>query len=290
MRRILFKVRFLGLITIAAVAATWPMAAQAATNPALGSAAGFAVLAGTAASCTTSSVTGNVGVNFNPPTTAGCNAQFAPGAYHDFQTALTTAKPTTCTDTIGSTFSTASISLGSGTHCTGAGLTFTDQTLKLTGPGPWNFVIGAGFTATNLKVVMANSGNPCNVFWWVGAAATLTVNKPVSAPFKGTILGAGAITITGSHSDPTALTLTGRVWATTAVTITDSTIVGCNAAGVPGQRCEQDEDTDEDGAHHGDGDDHGDGDEHHAVRHANDSEGSRHRDDSEGCDSEDSHQ
>ena len=222
MKHLVFKLRFIGLVAFAMLAGLWPVAAQAATNPSLGSAAGFAVLAGTAATCTTSSITGGVGVNFKPPTTAGCHAQYAPLAFSAFQSAL--GKKPTCTDTIGSTFPTASIYLGSGTYCTGAALTFTDQTLNLTGNGPWNFVIGQGFTGTDLKVV---SGNPCNVFWWVGAAATLTVDDAVSTPFQGTILGAGAISLTGVAGDPSALTLTGHVWATTAVAITNSTIVGC---------------------------------------------------------------
>jgi len=244
------------------------VAAQAATNPALGSAAGFAVLAGTAASCTTSTITGKVGVDFTPPTTAGCNAQFAHAAFLASRSAFAGPRPG-CTSTVGSTFPAASTNLGTGTYCTGAALTFTDQTLNLTSSGPWNFVIGAGFTTTNLKVVMADGGNPCNVFWWVGADATLTVNKPVSAPFQGTILGGGDITLTGSASDRTALTLTGHVWAKTAVTITNATIVGCTAAGVPGQGCE---------------DENGDGGQtgHHTGQHADG--------DSEGCASEDSHQ
>ena len=226
MKHMVFKFRFIGLVALAMLAGLWPVAAQAATNPTLGRAAGFAVLAGTAATCTTSSITGGVGVNFNPPTTAGCNAQFAHSAYMAFQSALGT-KPT-CTDNIIlDTFTGGSSSLGSGTHCAAAGLTFTDHTLNLTGSGPWNFVIGAGFTTTDLNVVMPIGGNPCNVFWWIGADATLTVDDNVSTPFQGTILGAGAITLTGLAGHPTALTLTGHVWATTAVTITDSTIVGC---------------------------------------------------------------
>jgi hypothetical protein len=243
---LVFKLRFVGLVAFAMVAALWPVTSQAATNPTLGNAAGFAVLAGTAASCTTSTITGGVGVNFNPPTTAGCNAQYAPGAYKAFQNVLTGTKPA-CVTTIGSTFPNATTNLAPGTYCTGAGLTFTDQTLNLTGTGSWNFEIGAGFTATNLSVLMANSGNPCNVFWWIGADATVTVNKPVSAPFQGTLLGAGAITLTGSASDRTALTLTGHVWATTAVTMTDSTIVGCNAAGTVGCSKTKGEDSSESG-------------------------------------------
>jgi ice-binding like protein len=238
-KHLILKLRFIGLVALALAGATSPVAAQAATSPALGSAAGFAVLAGTAATCTTSTITGNVGVNFNPPTTAGCNAQYAPGAFKAFQSELTGTKPP-CVTAVGSTFPDATTNLGPGTYCAAAGLTFTDQTLNLTGTGSWFFEIGAGFTGTNLNVVMADGGNPCNVFWWIGADATLTVNKPVSAPFQGTILGGGAITLTGSASDPSALTLTGHVWATTAVTMTNSTIVGCTGgAGHEKEHCNQ---------------------------------------------------
>ena len=93
MKHLVFKLRFIGLVAFAMLAALWPVTSQAATNPTLGNAGGFAVLAGTAASCTTSTITGGVGVNFNPPTTAGCNAQYAPGAYKAFQNVLTGTKP-----------------------------------------------------------------------------------------------------------------------------------------------------------------------------------------------------
>ncbi len=239
MKHLVFKLRFIGLVAFGLVGAMWPIAAQAANNPNLGNAAGFAVLAGKAATCTTSSITGGVGVNFTPPITAGCNAQYAPGAFSAFQKVLLGTKPA-CDTTIGTTFPTATINLGPGTYCDPAALTFTDQTLNLTGTGSWNFEIAAGFTTTDLKVVMTDGGNPCNVFWWIGADATLTVDDAVSTPFQGTILGAGSITLTGSDGDPTALTLTGHVWATTAVTITNSTIIGCNAAGKPAkQHCNQ---------------------------------------------------
>jgi len=224
------------------------MTAQAAALG--GTAAGYAVLAGTAASCTTSTITGKVGVDFNPPTTAGCNAQHAHAAYMAFQGALGT-KPN-CTDSITpDTFTGGSSSLGTGTHCAAAALTFTDHTLNLTGSGPWNFVITAGFTTTNLNVVLPTGGNPCNVFWWVGADATLTVNNGATVPvtpFQGTILGAGDITLTGTAGHTSALTLTGHVWATHAVTVTNATIIGCTAGGtVPGQGCKNGagQDTDE---------------------------------------------
>ena len=246
MRRMVFRVRFLSLVVFALLAAVWPMAAQAATNPALGSAAGFAVLAGTAASCTTSAITGRVGVNFTPPTTAGCNAEYAPGAYGAFRTAYTKGLGPCGPIILGSTLPDPVTNLGPGTYCTGAAITFTNQTLNLTGTtGPWLFEIPDGLTATNLKVVMANGGNPCNVFWWIGADATLTANTTASTPFEGNILGGGAISFTGS-GNVAALTVTGRVLATGAVTMTNTTIVGCNASGKPGTQCKPGKGNDED--------------------------------------------
>jgi hypothetical protein len=247
MRRMVFKVRYLSLVLFALLAGAWPMAAQAATNPVLGSAAGFAVLAGTAASCTTSAITGKVGVNFTPPTTAGCNAQYAPDAYKAFRKAFTNGLGPCGPTTLGSTLPDPVTNLGPGTYCTGAALTFTNQTLNLTGTnGPWIFEIPAALKATDLTVVMADGGNPCNVFWWVGAAATLTVDTTTNTPFLGTILGGVAITATGSAGNRSALTLTGRLWATGALTMTNATIVGCNASGKPGTQCKQGEGSGED--------------------------------------------
>ena len=298
MRNLIFKFRFIGLIALALVGGMWPVGAQAssggstaahqaASKPSLGSADGFAVLAGTAASCTTSTVTGKVGVNFNPPTTAGCNAQFAPGAYMAFRSVFTGTRPT-CTTSVGTTIPGATINLGPGTYCTGVGaLTFTNQTLNLTGSGPWNFEIGAGFTTTNLKVVMANGGNPCNVFWWVGADATLTVNNGLSTPFQGTILGGGAITLTGTAGAPTALTLTGHVWATTAFTMTNATIIGCNAGGTVVCRNGDGDDEDEDGGQSGESaNKHGDKACKPAKQHCNQGVGNG----PEGCDPGNSNQ
>ena len=68
MRRAVYKTRFLSVVVFALLAAVSPMAAQASGGglpaPDLGSAANFAVLAGTALTCTDSNVAGPVGVNF----------------------------------------------------------------------------------------------------------------------------------------------------------------------------------------------------------------------------------
>lgn len=230
MRHSVSKARFLPVVVFALLAGAWPMVAQAASAPGLGSAADFAVLAGTALTCTDSSVAGPVGVNFTTAfasTRCKMQVQNAPGAYGEFLTAyskgLGTCDTTFDAPTLGST------SLTSGVYCFPAALTMTSATLTLTGTGPWNFEIGTSgtgaLTATSLTVI---STNPCNVYWWVHDDTTIK-----DSAFQGTILGGGAITMTGTSLD-------GRALATGAVTMTGSNVFGCNAAGtVASQHCNQ---------------------------------------------------
>jgi hypothetical protein len=68
----------------------------------------------------------------------------------------------------------------------------------------WVFQTGSTITAnTNSKVVMINGGQPCNVFWKVGSAATLNAG----VTFIGTIMAHDDITLLNS------VTLTGRLLA-----------------------------------------------------------------------------
>jgi len=94
MRRAVYKARFLSVVVFAVLAGVWPMVAQAGGGglpaPDLGAAANFAVLAGTALTCTDSNVAGTVGVNFTTAfasTRCKMQVQYAPGAYGDFLTA-----------------------------------------------------------------------------------------------------------------------------------------------------------------------------------------------------------
>jgi hypothetical protein len=261
MKRMVFRVRFLSFVVFAMLAGVWPMAAQAATAPVLGSAAGFAVLAGSAVTCTTSTVTGDVGVSpgtaFSPTSctingTVHANDTAAINANLAFHGAYATGLGS-C-DTSWDATASGVTTVAPGTYCTDAALTLTTRTLTLTGNGIWNFEIGIGdsgagaLTTTNLHVVMANGGNPCNVFWWVHDDVSLKATTTASTPFLGTILAGGAITLVGTASNRAALTLTGRAWASgregaalTPVTMTDATIVGCNAAGKV-NHCKQGED------------------------------------------------
>jgi len=267
-RRILLKVRFLGLIAIAVVGGAWPVAAQAAAVPGLGSAAGFAVLSAApnglgAVTCTGGAITGKVGssgarasvVQTGCPITGAIVAPVSSQVVTDFNTAYAGYAAISCSGQP-LTGTLAGISLTSGVYCFTAAATLTG-TLTLTGSGPWIFKIGTGgtgaLTGTNFTVL---TSNPCNVNWWVAQAATMTDSN-----LKGTILAGAAITLTRG-------TFHGNALAKAGVTTTGTVVTGCNAAGGPGQGCENE---DEDGGQTG----------QHVGQHADG--------DSEGCNSEDSH-
>jgi hypothetical protein len=227
MRRVVFKARFLWLVCFALLAGAWPIAAQAA-----GPADGFAVLAGTALSCTDSNVDGLTGIasSFVVASTR-CNMPVQvvggpTGAFADFTArygAIAASPGFGCAGdpTHILTGTLASRTLLPGTYCFTAAATLTG-TLNLTGGGPWILQIGTtggAFTTTNFTVV---SDNPCNAVWWVNKDVTLTTSA-----FQGTILGGGAITLTGTS-------LAGGAWATGAMTMTGSHIFGCSGTVLPG--------------------------------------------------------
>jgi hypothetical protein len=115
----------------------------------------------------------------------------------------------------------ADVTLAPGVYCFDAAATLTGV-LTLDGPknGIWIFKIGSGtgaLTGTNFfsSVVMAGGGQPCNVYWWVAQAATMTDSN-----FVGTILAGADITITRG-------TFTGDALAKAAVTMTGTNLVGC---------------------------------------------------------------
>jgi hypothetical protein len=246
MGRLVFKVRFLWFVVFALVAGVWPLAAQAnggsGSAGGSGAAAGFAVLAdgtSTGLTCTTSTVTGLVGVSsITTPVHGSCGpvVQVAADAYANFVATYNGIAGSLgpCTQTFTSDNTLDGLSLGPGVYCVAAGATLTG-TLTLTGNGPWYFEIGTGgpgaLTGKNLTVV---GSNPCNAFWWVRNDVTFTTSV-----LQGTILGGGDITLTGTN-------LTGRAWAggtstpalpVGAVTMTDSNVFGCTSAVQAPPRC-----------------------------------------------------
>ena len=217
-------------------------AAFAEPAPALGSAGSFAVLAGTAVTCTDSLVFGDVGVwpgTAITQTTSTINGTVHPGdgvakqAYIDFLSAYNALALEPC-DYILLSGNLASQVLVPGVYCVKAASTTTGGTLTLSGPpnGIWIFKIGTSgtgaLTGTNFSVVMEGGGSPCNVYWWVAEAATMT-----DSDFQGTILAGAAITVTGGTFDGDALALA-------AVTMTGATITGCEQTSQPVRsRCNQ---------------------------------------------------
>ena len=219
--------------------------AWAQTVPSLGSASSYAALAGGpaagAVTCTSSTVTGAVGVvplgtfvNTGCTITGATNLNAA-GAYYDFLQAYSQFPSISCDQTLTGTL--AGVTLPPGVYCFPAAATLTG-TLTLDGPtdGVWIFKIGTGgtgaLTGTSFSVVMAGGaaqeGLCPNVYWWVAQDATLT-----SSTFRGTILAGGDITVTGGTFTGDALA-GGKGTAsipTGAVTLTGSTSTACPPQG-----------------------------------------------------------
>ena len=228
----------------ASLLALLTQAAFAQSAPTLGAASDFAALAGGpaagAVTCTTSIVTGDVGVVFpgtfveTDCTINGTVDENATAAYADFLSAYAEFPSIPCDATLTGTL--AGVTLAPGVYCFDAAATLTGM-LTLDGPadGLWIFKIGTGgtgaLTGTSFSVVMAGGaeGAQCpNVYWPVAQAATMTTSN-----FLGTILAGADITVTGgtfigdalAGGAGTTLTPTG------AVTLTGSTITACPPAG-----------------------------------------------------------
>ncbi|HEX7455061.1 MAG TPA: ice-binding family protein [Gallionella sp.] len=215
------------LIALAALLSTPIQGAWAATAPALGTASGLSVLAGTAVTCTGAAVTGNVGVSPGSAfTNTGCTITgmtppdtnvAAVGAHTDFLSAYATLQlqSSSCIQMLGNL---ANQNLGPGVYCVEA--VAKTGMLTLTGPsdGVWIFLVNGALTGTNFSVAMAGGGQPCNVFWAPSGAVTMT-----DSAFTGNILAGdaaiGSITLTRG-------TLTGQALANVAVTMTGTSVAG----------------------------------------------------------------
>ncbi|WP_329016058.1 ice-binding family protein [Micromonospora rifamycinica] len=217
-----------------------PVGARAETVPVpLGSAADFAVLAGTTVTNTgASAVTGDLGVSPGTAVTGFPPGQID-GAIHsndgpavqaqaDLAIAYDNALARTTTDTI-------SDGLGGTTRTTGvydsAGGTFgIAGTLTLDAEGDPNavFIFKAPstlITAADSAVELINGAQACNVFWQVGSSATLGANSTL----RGDILAFTSITVgSGVVVDGRTMAING------AVTLDTSTITRSSCA-VPGE-------------------------------------------------------
>jgi len=208
-----------------ATAALLVGASPAWAQVSLGTASDFAVLGGTAVTCTSSLVLGDVGSG-GAFTNTGCTSTGAmppatdpaeATALADFLNAYAgiQSQSTSCIQMPGNL---AGKNLSPGVYCLDAVAKAGTLTLTGNATDQWIFLVNGALTGTNFTVVMAGGGQPCNVFWAPSAAATMTTSA-----FKGNILAGGAtgsITLTGGS-------VAGRVMANVAVTMTNS-VIGCS--------------------------------------------------------------
>lgn len=209
--------------------------------PRFDAASSFTVLAGAAVTCTNSTVDGDVGVwpgtaitqtNCTVNGTIHAADGVAEQAYLDFLRQYEALSQVRCDQTLSGNL--AGLRLEPGVYCVNAASTTTDGTLTLVGSSnaEWIFKIGTlgtgALTGTNFSVVLEGGALPCNVYWWVAEAATMTTSA-----FQGTILAGAAITLTGGTFD-------GDVLAKAAVTMTNASVSGCEGSSQPVRsRCNQ---------------------------------------------------
>jgi hypothetical protein len=192
----------------------------------LGTAASFAVLAGT--SITNNSggitlVTGDVGSpsqTVDPTQAAGFtnykSGAILNGALADLQVAVTDANSRTCDVNSAAGIDLGGLTFGPGVYCYAGAISITG-TFTMNGPGVYIFRTSSTINTTANSIVALNGGATAgNAFWVPTAATTLGANSV----FKGTIMSSsGAITM-----GDTATLQNGRVLTGTAATLRNNVI------------------------------------------------------------------
>jgi len=211
----------------------WPASAMAATDPGLGTAGNFAVLAGTTVTNTGPSwITGLLGVAPGsavtgfPPGTSGVQHKgdsVATTAQTNLTAAYTNAAAQPCPGT--NTFTGVNLggkNLVPGVYCQTTAPTLTG-TLTLNGSGIYIFQIGSTLvTASGARVVLIGGAQPCQVFWQVSSSATIAT----STTFIGNIMALTSIAM------QTGATLNGRALARNgAVTLDTNRIIQSSGCG-----------------------------------------------------------
>jgi hypothetical protein len=218
----------------------WPATALGSTAPGLGTAASYAILAGTPSITNTgpSVISGSVGISpaasvtgFPPGTVANGTIQAGTAAATTAKSDLTAAYGVAASSPCN--FNKTGQNLGTqtltpGTYCQTTAPTITGV-LTLSGNGVFIFQIGSTLvTAPAAQVVLINGAQPCNVFWQVSSSATFNT----TTSFVGTVMALTDISMQNG------VVLQGRALARNgAVTLINDTITApttCNAATVPG--------------------------------------------------------
>lgn len=221
--------KYLNLVARTGFAAFLSGMSITAALASLGAAENFAVLGGSAVTCTGAAIAGDVGVDLGGPVTqTGCpvsgtvqaGSSRAHFAYEDFLLGYAALSTVPC-DVNLTGQSLIGKSLVPGVYCFDVAVTETGGELTLVGSpaDTWIFKIGTSgtgaLTGTNFSVAM-HGGPLCNdkVFWLAADAVTLT-----DSVFAGSIMAGSAITITRGSLD-------GQALAKGAVTLTGAAVCG----------------------------------------------------------------
>ena len=235
--------RRLFLLSIAmtvSLAAAWPIAALAATQPRLGTATSFAVLGGSTVTNTGATViNGDVGLHPGtaltgfppgmvvPPGATHLTDAVALQAKNDLTTAYNdAANQTPFVDLTGINLANQNLTPGVYRFSSSAQLSAAGP-LTLSGFGVFIFQIGSSLTTLpGSSVVLANGvgglAQACGVYWQVGSSATIDT----TTRFQGTVMALTSITMN------TGASLVGRALARNGAVTLDT-----NAIRVPNAAC-----------------------------------------------------
>lgn len=208
-----------------AVALVWPNPKVAAQMVDLGSASGFAVLAGagiTIGASGTTTIPGDIG-SYPTATITGTENLALTGINHggdaitqaakiDLATAYADAAGRTPTTTYGPIFDLGGLTLGPGVYNDPSSFGITGILTLDAGGDPdaiWIFQAGSTLiTASGSQVALINGAQASHVFWQVGSSATLGTG----VDFAGTILAGESITLLAGESvEGRVLALNGAV-------------------------------------------------------------------------------
>jgi Protein of unknown function (DUF3494). len=211
----------------------WPATALAATQPRLGTATSFAVLA--AAGITnsgTTTITGDVGTYPTPAETGFASVTILSGTNHAADAVTQGARvaevtayndlanQTPCTVLSGGALDGRNLVPGCYKFSSAAILN-VDSTLTLSGFGVYVFQIGSDLTIGNATTVnLINGALACGVYWQVTGSATIGTATP---NFVGTLIAGSSISV-NTNAVWTGRALAGALAPSGAVTLLGNTI------------------------------------------------------------------
>ncbi|MDR3653191.1 MAG: ice-binding family protein [Paludibacter sp.] len=201
-----------------------PLQTTVMPTVALGGAANFAVLAGSAITSTgATSITGDMGLSpgtsiggFPPGMMTGMqliNTNVATQGKLDLTTAYNDAAGRTSTDIVTLSGNIGGLTLTPGLYKSTSSLAISSGDLTIDAKGNSNAIfiiqVASSLTATsNRKVFLKGGASASNIFWQVGSSATFGT----TSVFKGTIMAMQSITFnTGATLDGRALARTGGI-------------------------------------------------------------------------------